>query len=386
MTLYSVDTGHHVGGVVVTKNCVTDVPPVFSWMLGKKWTSVRRWNRIIGIIRMKETTKNIKTKKQRYDLERMGTTATELQLFLLCREQFRIKMCGGWESVFPKLSFEFGTCVHWMLYKGYLRDEPPTIPWINKWIRNYHSRWVRTFSNPTEWGVEQQDHIYGLVKCILPHYFRRYAGDFKHFNYPVKTKEPTPVKWLALEKKFKVWYKYKDGLVVPVFGTRDGIFQDKANDIFIMDTKCMSVIVDDQILDKLPLDVQQQLYLWSFWGENTQYASGTVMNIVRRPTLRQGKIEGKKAFFTRVAEDIGNRWDHYFVRLHAYFTPEEQENWRKKHLAKYMKDLRNWSEGKGLHYANPEALVTKYGKCEAYRPILFDDYTGMIQVEPRYRK
>lgn len=49
--LYLVDTGYACAGVEVQGGVVTFAAPIFSWMRGKQWETVRQWKNIKRIDR-----------------------------------------------------------------------------------------------------------------------------------------------------------------------------------------------------------------------------------------------------------------------------------------------------------------------------------------------
>lgn len=55
MSLYQVDTGYACAGVVVgTEGAVIDAAPIFRWMIGKQWASVKRWKKIRAVTKVPE--------------------------------------------------------------------------------------------------------------------------------------------------------------------------------------------------------------------------------------------------------------------------------------------------------------------------------------------
>ena len=47
--VFQVDTGYACAGVVVLHGWVIDAAPIYRWMIGKSWASVKRWKRIIEV-------------------------------------------------------------------------------------------------------------------------------------------------------------------------------------------------------------------------------------------------------------------------------------------------------------------------------------------------
>lgn len=307
-----------------------------------------------------------------------GVSSSLLSLFLTCREQFRLSVVDGWKSRTEPLYFGFGTCGHWLLERAYQvrTGKCPDKTWLKHRLREYEKAWTASAKQPTAKQMEQQDMIYGLHECLMPSYFKRWSGDWGG-KYPRPTKVANPKKWLALEQRFTVPFEFPDGRVVPIRGTRDGMYECGSRGMWVFDSKFRSVIIEDDILDTFPFDLQQMLYLWAAWRETGKVPSGAVLNVTRRPGHRLGKQELVSDFYDRVAAEVAdrNRWDHYFMRFQLEITKGELQEWEDRTLRPLLLDLRGWWEGTVPHYLNPLNLVTKYGRCEMFLPITKDVYS-----------
>ena len=322
-------------------------------------------------------------KPSRWDFWSEGVTSSLLSSFLECREQTRLYYVEGWKPKGTKLALAFGTCCHWVLeniYRGSKSAPSPVLP--KAVIRMYDQRWKDEVGKPSQQQIEVHNMAVGLANVVLPHYLRRWAGDFPGGKYLGKPGVPVPAKWLGLEKQFSVPYTYPDGKKTRIRGTRDGVFQDKNGDVWVFDTKCRSVIIEEDIEDTLPLDLQQMLYLWAYEQETEKVAAGTVMNIIRRPGHRLGRDESLGVFFKRVGKEVEKKPDHYFLRFKMEVTGSDMIHWRREVLDPLMQDVRNWVEGGGAHYLNPNSLITKYGRCNLFNAIVHNDFTDCRRVEP----
>lgn len=314
-----------------------------------------------------------------------GVSSSMLNDFLTCREQLRLSAVKGYKPKSTPLPFAFGTCVHWILEQVYSRETKPLDhSGVKKYIAEFEELWYKEMPAPTQKALDTQQYVYTLAEAVLPTYFVRWRGDFPRYKYPAPCEAPTPRKWLGLETKYRVEYEFPDKTIVPVVGTRDGFFESKDGKRWMFDTKCRSVIDEDATLDTLPFDLQQMLYLWATRKQTGVCPNGTVMNIVRRPQHRQLKGESLKDFGERVAEDVQkeSRWDHFFKRVWMELLPSEIDEWEHTQLAPLLRDVRDWYDGAGPHYMNPNALITKYGRCQMYSLIVNDDPTGYVQRKP----
>lgn len=310
--------------------------------------------------------------QSRWNFWEEGVSSSLLSQFLSCREQFRLSVIEGWKSHDVPLALSFGTCMHWCLEQAYARMRPPGAGECKKLVGEFEKVWKRERPNAPQRQLQVQEMAYGLAESVLPSYFVRWAGDFKGRKYPVRSPSARPEKWLALEERFKVPYVYPDGKKTYVVGARDGLFQTPKGYVRVFDSKCLSVINEEDMQDSLPKNLQQMLYLWATWKERKSVPQGTTMNIIRRPGHRRGSEENLSRFFARVAKDVANpkRWDHYFIRIEMDVTSQEVKDWQRTFLDPVMMELRMWWEGRVPHYMNPGALITKYGRCSLFNIIV----------------
>jgi hypothetical protein len=235
--------------------------------------------------------------------------------------------------------------------------------------------------------LKQQEQVYQLSEAVMPIYLQRYDGDFTgKYTYPNESAKPK--KWHSLEEIFCYPYVFPDGRKTFIRGRRDGVFVDAKNRFWVMDTKCRSYIDHEEILDTMPLDFQQMLYLWITHEEMVQkklkpyWPQGTVMNVIRRPQQRQKKDETERQLYDRIAQEYAanintqNPDDMKYIRYQMEVKPQEIENWKKKQLDPIMTDIREWWEGTRQHYARTKHLVSKYGRAGMYAPIVHGDFSN----------
>lgn len=329
-----------------------------------------------------------------------GVTASFLDSFLTCREQTRLAFVEGWSSRDVSLALEFGSCCHWILEQAYSALgmtfhrtsqtygslEQMRSQWVSEETRAYHQKWLSQVDAPTQRQLQQQEFVYGLAEGVLPTYFRRWDGDFNGGKYLYNNNTVCPTRWISLEETFESLYTYPDGLQVPIRGKRDGVFVSPKGGVWIFDTKCRSIIKDEEILETLPSDLQQMLYASVTMKEMLEnpkkYAgrtvpTGTVMNIIRRPGQRQKSYPNLKALLEKVRSEVSNpkKFDHYFIRYQMVFDKGDIQKWKKETLDPLMLDVRGWYEGTTPHYATHRNLTTKYGKCFMYNPMVKNDFS-----------
>lgn len=289
---------------------------------------------------------------------------------------------------------EFGTCCHWVLEQAYgtemgfvAREEVPDPEWVFSAIQSYAVKWANENAQVSGKMYQQQEQVYGLAEAVMPAYFKRWDGDFIG-NYTYGNNTSRPAVWLSLEEVFDIPFKFDDRSQTRVRGKRDGVFHEPncPERRWVLDTKCLSVIKPDEILDTMDWDVQQMLYMWSYWRETRQYPTGNIKNVIRRPGHRQGASESKDAFYARVANELWNpaKFDHNFARYQMQIVPAELRHWEEIFLRPLMIDIRGWWDGSHPHYINPNSLISKYGRSSLFGPVAKNDYSGVVQREHVY--
>lgn len=315
-----------------------------------------------------------KTKKQveGWTFEKSGISQGFIHYFLACREQTRLVYKELWSSHYEPLFREFGSCFHWLLAQVYSGRKGSGNPrTANHLIAEYHVLWKKQNPNPTNARKNQQDLVYGLCEKVLPAYLKRWDGDFGG-KYKMGCSVVKPVEWLATEEVWKLNYCVDDQLKVLIRGKYDAVFADKKKNLWLFETKCLSVISEEDIMELLPTDIQCMLYLLAIKLQFKKKPAGVLYNIVRRPGLRQGKDETLAQLLGRVEKDITTpkRQDHYFKRIEMAIDWPEVEAWQKNFLDPILQEIRDWDMGKAGHWQNPDALASKYGHC-----MLFDMLT-----------
>jgi hypothetical protein len=313
-----------------------------------------------------------------------GVTSSFLGSFLTCMEQTRLSYVEGWASKTMPLAIEFGSCCHWVLEQGYtnlmdspLQGEEDARRWAKCAVEQYEQLWMSRVDHPSGKQLEQQELVYGMAEAVLPTYFKRWDGDFiGEYTYGNNTVRPK--KWVSLEKVFRISYQFADGMNTCIRGRRDGLFLDAQGRYWVFDTKCRSIISDDDTLDVMHLDLQQMLYLYCTYRElklakaKNPYPKGMVLNVIRRPGHRRLKDETLQTFLERMRKDVEmpKRFDHFFIRYQLEIQPEDLDNWIRNQLRPIMRAVRSWWEGSLPHYCNTLNLITKYGRCPLFLPIV----------------
>lgn len=324
-----------------------------------------------------------------------GVSYSMLAMFRACREQTRLYRVEGWrvrDQLAGRTGLNFGDCVHAMLEQAYAKDTPPKDKVLSRWITLYEHN-VLALETKRQGNIIQRSRdnlslVCGLAEATLPTYFTRFEGDWKRYRYPNGCK-PTiarPVTWQALEETFRVSITLPNGIKIPITGKRDGRFVDSCGDTWILDTKCLSVIDEETMIDTLGKNLQQIMYLWAYWKEFGHVPAGCVLNVIRRSGAYRRKDESLKDYLSRIRDEVSKRdnWHHYFKRIpHSITGTKELQAFEDETLIPLLTELCQWWAGDSPHYMNDDALVTKYGRSELYEPIVHKNFVRHRQLRTR---
>ena len=331
----------------------------------------------------------IRRKTQGWTFNKDGVSQGFIHYFLACREQTRLVYKELWTSHYEPLFREFGSAFHWLLAEIYGKYKSPQLPTVKRMINQYDVLWRKENPRPNQARLNQQELVYGLCEKVLPAYLKRYDGDLTTGKYKMGYNVIRPVKWIASETTWKQKHIVPIpklgylGEVIPksfevfIRGKFDQVFEDKKGKLWLFETKCLSVINEDEIMQLLPEDIQCLLYLLAIKLIYKKKPAGVLYNIVRRPGLRQGKDETLKGLLARVEKDINtpNRQNHYFKRIEMAIDWSEIEIWQEKFLNPILMEIRDWDKGNACHWQNPDALTSRYGRCTMFDMLVKKDRT-----------
>ena len=308
-----------------------------------------------------------------------GCTQSLIRVWNSCMEQARLKYVEGWSRRGGSLALEFGSCVHWVLSQiSGTAAKPPGKRKILNTLAKYEKLWKEQNGVRTQKTDEDFERVLGLAEALLPRYVERWTGDWTG-KYKPRNPTVAPKKWLQLEGRFKVPFTLDDGAQTYLQGMFDGVFEDKKGRLWLFETKTKSVIEREIIEDTLQFDIQVLLYLWALKEVYGRTPHGVLYNVIRRPGLRQGKAEKLGDFFERCRLDVEDvkRTDHYFIRWELEVEKSEIDAFENDYLRPILGQMRNWWDGTGPHYMNPDALQTKYGKADMYEPIVHGNFRSL---------
>lgn len=304
-----------------------------------------------------------------WDLYTDGITRSALEKFMRCPEEFRIAYVEGLRTKRESYAAHFGNVIHECLDKLYSAWEKTgkrkgiTVQvwgkvWLSQHLKAEYSREHLELRKANLLSDEKQltdlVKIYGLTEVLANAYLDFWEKDFQ------------TRKWLALEEEFDIKYPCPvTGKPIRLRGKRDGDFEISRK-IGLIETKSKGRIDTGFLADKIPIDLQVNLYLWAQWKDYGRVPYGVLYNLIRRPQLEQRVNETVDAYISRVKEDVGKRPDFYFIRFEGHTTKAELLQFENVELKGVLTSLVHWLQGL-YHYKNSAACQTPWGSCDNLR-------------------
>ena len=311
-------------------------------------------------------------KGSRWNLWKHGVTQGFLRRFRACREQTRLRYCEGWGGVYTSFALEFGTCGHWVLSEVYTRRTQD----VELLLKEYIHRWRREHPLCTQKTLATQEEVYACILPVLRGYLKKWKKDWSKVD-------PEGKHWLATEQEFCVPFVYEDGQKVWVRGVFDGVFEDKASQLWLFETKCKGRILPEELADLIPCDLQVQLYLWALGKVYKRAPMGVLYNIIRIPGVRRAKCDSLSDLVGKVEANM-QKESTYYLRPRVPVSRPEREHWLNRTMTPLMNEVRMWWEGRLPHSMNEEALFTKYGKSDLTGLMLHGDEQGLVRRPTPY--
>jgi hypothetical protein len=318
-----------------------------------------------------------KTKKKPFrNVKEDGVTYSFLDEWLLDREQARLSYVEGWSSSGLAVPLDFGLafhdCLEWIA-KG---RSPKTIK--KKILDPYFERRMQSKNKLRPDEVTKLRELLATVKVLFEEYAHFYSDTDKDFQY------------IFQEESFKVDHPLPSGHTMPLRGRWDAVYKENGK-IWLMENKTKGQIDEEGILASLPFDLQTMLYVYCLEKHLGQKVEGVLYNVIRRPGLRRKKTEQIEEFVDRIQDDVVKRPEHYFMRWRVEFLPEDITNWVSRSLDPILEQVMQWwlsiqnnpfePWDSPLHYQNPSALFTRYGRSRYFDLITRNRTTGLYRRE-----
>ena len=277
------------------------------------------------------------------DPNRIRISATGFGGWKECRQKAAYHY-AGWHGTGSSQALIFGTIIHkclevvyrsWNLFKGSTLSAQEIRERVLRIINGKVLDHVwRDYPNLDR---EQACVIY-YAQALVPAYFALWGTrDFE---------EITP------EHCFEV--PYKDDFLIT--GRIDGKCL-KAGEHWVLETKTMSRIVQQQILTLAEISFQNRLYHWVSQKEDGISYAGVLYNIIRTPQLKpRKKNENAQQFYQRLEDDIRSRPEFYFIRIPIRFSWSEVNSFENS-LKGQFAEFKLWWEHKALTYRSDKGNV-----------------------------
>tara|TARA_R110002020_G_scaffold115383_2_gene265299 strand:+ start:65 stop:1075 length:1011 start_codon:yes stop_codon:yes gene_type:complete len=317
-----------------------------------------------------------KRKKPFRNVVEDGVTYSFLDEWLLDREQARLSYVEGWSSKGLAVPLDFGLafhdCLEWVA-KG---RSPKTI----------HKKVIAPYLEKRLGGKNKlrPDEVIKLTELLrsVEVVFQEYASYWEKYD--------ADMQYIYQEKSFKVDHTLPSGKDMPLRGRWDAVYKENGK-IWLMENKTKGQIDEEGILASLPFDLQTMLYVHTLQEHLGQKVEGVLYNVIRRPGLRRRKTEQIGEFIDRIQDDVVKRPQHYFMRWRVEFLSEDIKTWVSKSLNPILEQVMQWWESiqnnpfepwdSPLHYQNPTALFTRYGRSRYFDLITKNTSVGLYQRE-----
>lgn len=319
-----------------------------------------------------------------YNLERDGVTFSLLSTFKDCREKARLYL-DGWSSRHSSMATTFGSLSHFCLQHIYddVRIKkltgPPGSVYTARLLESARSLWMAENPRADDETTSHFELSVMLIEAIIPLYCRHWYGD-----------DFSQMQWEKLETVFGLPITVKDKFgrehKTVLRGKMDGTFKYKGRPrIRLLETKNKSRISEENLSDMLPYELQTNLYLSVLRKIHNVTPGGVLLNVIRRPNLRQRSSESLRAFGDRIIEDIRARPDWYFLRLESTVTKQDMDN-NDAEIEDLISDFVLWHIGEAGHYKNSNHCENKYGTCQYLRVCSRGDYSNLFKRTVVFRE
>ena len=305
-----------------------------------------------------------------YDYAKHGVTQSLLGCFLECRRKCSLQL-SGWDTKYSSMGLVYGSVMHDCLelgYEGTRTGKYKSVP--NKKqckaiVAKVEKKTWKENKSCDAFKRQMIEDSFMMAEATLPVYFDYWKED------------DTKFKFLQVEGQFEIPFTDYKGRSTVFRGKRDGAFQNKHKETWLLEHKTKSMFNEGDTALWLPLDMQSNLYIDTLAEELGVAVKGVLYNVIRRVGLRQGKKETSREYALRCVEDIKKRPEWYFVRIEAGFDKEDIEKWRKKFYP-LVTEFGDWVHGETYHHYNHNQCLGKYGRCKFINVCVDDDYTGLV--------
>lgn len=323
----------------------------------------------------------IKRKQAFYDPARDGVTFSLLSTFLDCREKAKLYL-QGWSGTQPNFHLVFGGLAHAALRAAYTQHRAGTLRvyprqvWIGKTLEQLRTRWIAEHPRPSDVAVAILEEALMKANAILPYYFQYWKRDFEEMH------------WLEVEETFHLPWSVTmlDGTTRNTFlrGRIDGAYTlpgarkaDMRTAPRLLETKTRNSVDEDALIDTMPFERQTNTYLTALRRKTGIAPPSMILNVIRKPLLRQKQKESWAEFEARIRADVQARMDWYFMRMEMTVDSDDIDR-SEKELNALIQDFVRWWYGESGHYKNSNSCrPIGMGPCPFLKVCGHNDYVGL---------
>jgi hypothetical protein len=322
-----------------------------------------------------------------YNPTRDGVTFSLLSTFLTCREKARLFL-KGYSGAYSSFAQVFGTVVHRVLQRAYHEfhtrqiKRVPDAAYVNRVLDDLQRVWVQENLSPHPKAVEVFEEVLAKASALLPSYFVYWAKD----DFSIK-------RWLEIEEIFRLPWTVttRKGVKLSTFlrGRIDAAYVLPASKFptapRLLETKTRTHVDESNLVDVMPHDRQPSTYLSALRKKTGKTPKTVLMNIIKKPQLRQKQKESWSQFAKRIETDVKSRPDFYFLRMEMSVDPQDI-NRSEEELNDLISDFLLWWAGESGHYKNSDACVTVFGRCPYLGVCSRNDYHGLVKRDVVFRE
>jgi hypothetical protein len=302
-----------------------------------------------------------------WSFAKVGLSVTALELWLTCREQFRLRYAEGLRTHRTSAALDYGNLWHWILSRAHDKRYRKAMD-LDKQLREVDAEWKEDHPNAFEKPIQDWHQSLAKVRALWPVYAQKFKGDWSR-------------DWVGVEMPFRVGYEMPKQRTY-LHGIFDGVYREKGK-LWLLETKTKSQIDEFEIEDTLHLDNQVMMYLWCLRLTQGEMPVGVEYNVIRNPGTRMKCGESLPEYGARLSKEIKKDEDHYFKRWHMPVSAARLEDWHANQFRPIMMDVESWACYDGPHYINTKSLIGKYGRCDMFNFMTKGDTADLTQRQPR---
>ncbi len=303
-----------------------------------------------------------------FDVWRDGVTQSMLNTFQTCERRADLYLKRGLFRESSQESFAFGSAWHDVQNVCFsLAREGHPLATAQELVSFYDAH---TSKPITDVAVhERRELLLAKLQAVTEGYLDQWSLDF------------TDRDWVALEHTFEFkLFLPRFGKPVTMRGKIDGLSRIRSDgSLQLKESKTRSQVNEDSITDKLPIDLQINLYAQAVRLEFQEFPKSVLYDVVRNPMFRLGAKETLHGYMQRVRDDVEKRRDHYFFRyVSALFEPDHRM-WFREQLTPLVERFVTWAESGEPSLQNTSSCSFAGITCP-YLPLCGrNDNTGLVR-------